>query len=132
MVAADDWLKQRKSHRGYSGQMDAALGKFSSPCGKVTAEGDVEADKIEDYGDVIEAMLMLGVHSEIAANKETMEAPAKYIYGDEDDQEEYDEMNDDKTGMNETFKIIQLNLIGNINSYVILFFRYVTVLRTNP
>ncbi len=28
MVAADDWLKQRKSHRGYSGQMDAALGKY--------------------------------------------------------------------------------------------------------
>ena len=50
----------------------------------VSAEGDVEADKIEDYGDVIEAMLMLGVHSEIAANEETVEASAKYIFGDED------------------------------------------------
>ena len=86
--------------------MDAALGKFSSPCGKDTAEGDAEADHIEDYGDVIEGMLMLGVHSEIAANEETVEASAKYIFGDEDDEEEYDEMNDDKIAMNETFDSI--------------------------
>ena len=77
--------------------MDAALGKFSSPCGKDTAEGDA---------DVIEGMLMLGVQSEIAANEETVEASAKYIFGDEDDEEEYDEMNDDKIGMNETFDSI--------------------------
>ena len=47
-------------------------------------EGDVEADNIEDCGDAIEAMLMLGVRSEIAANEETVEASAKYIFGDED------------------------------------------------
>ena len=51
-------------------------------------------------------MLMLGVQSEIAANEETVEASAKYIFGDEDDEEEYDEMNDDKIGMNETFDSI--------------------------
>ena len=76
IVAADEWLKQRRSHRGYSGQMDDALGKLYSPCGKVAAEGDVEADNIEDYGGAIEAMLMLGVLSEIAANEETVEASA--------------------------------------------------------
>ena len=48
-----------KVARGYSDQMNAALVKFSYPCSKVTAEGDVEADNIVDYGDVIEAMLML-------------------------------------------------------------------------
>ena len=69
--------------------MDAALGKVYSPCGKVAVEGDVEADNIKDYGDVIDAMLMLGVHSEIAANEETVEASVEYICVDEDDEEEF-------------------------------------------
>ena len=28
IVAAEEWLKQRRSHRGYSGQMDDVLKKF--------------------------------------------------------------------------------------------------------
>ena len=46
------------------------------------------------------------MHSEIAANEETVVASAKYIFGDEDNEEEYIEMNDDKTGMNEAFESI--------------------------
>ena len=38
IVAADEWLKQRRSHRGYSDQMDAALTKHYFPCGMVAAE----------------------------------------------------------------------------------------------
>ena len=45
-------------------------------------------DNIEQYGDVLDAMLMQGVHSEIAVNEEIVEASAEYIYGDEDDEEE--------------------------------------------
>ena len=45
-------------------------------------------------------MLMLGVHSEIAADEETVEASAEYIYGDEDDEEESDET--------QLFKILHL------------------------
>ena len=106
IVAADEWLKQQRSHRGCRGQMDAALGKLYFPCGKVAAEEEIEADNIEDYGNVIEAMLMLGVHSEIAADEETVEASAEYIYGEEDDEEEHDEMDDGETGLNETFDSI--------------------------
>ena len=104
IVAADDWLKQRRSHRGYSGQMDAVLEKLYFPCGRVAAEEESEVDNIKDYGDVIEAMLMLGVHSEITANEETVEASAKYIYGDEDDEEESDESDDDEIERNSTFQ----------------------------
>ena len=94
IVAADEWLKQRRSHRGYSGQMDAVLEKLYFPCGRVAAE---------EYGDVIEAMLLLGVNSEIAADEETVEASAEYIYGDEDDEEESDESDDDEIERNATF-----------------------------
>ena len=68
--------------------MDAVLEKLYFPCGRVAAEEESEVDNIKDYGDVIEAMLMLGVHSEITANEETVEASAKYIYGDESDDDE--------------------------------------------
>ena len=67
----------------------------------------VEGDNIEDYCNVIEAMLMLGVHSEIAADEETVEASADYIYGEEDDEKEHDEMNDDKTGLSETLIVFK-------------------------
>ena len=103
IVAADDWLKQRRSHRGYSGQMDAVLEKVYFPSGRVAAEEEAEVDNIEEYGDVIEAMLLLGVNSEIAANEETVEASAQYIYGDEDDEEESDESDDDEIERNATF-----------------------------
>ena len=50
---------------------------------------------------------MLGVHSEIAADEETVEASADYIYGEEDDEKEHDEMNDDKTGLSETLIVFK-------------------------
>ena len=103
IVAADDWLKQRRSHRGYSCQMDAVLDNLYFPCGRVAAEEEAEVDNIEEYGDVIEAMLLLGVHSEIAAYEETVEASADYIYGDEDNEEESDESDDDEIERNATF-----------------------------
>ena len=59
-----------------------------------------DVDNIEEYGDVLEAMLILGVHCEIAADEETVEASAEYIYGDEDDEEEFDGMNDDEIDVN--------------------------------
>ena len=46
------------------------------------------------------------MHSENAASEETVVASAKYIFGDEDNEDEYFEMNDDKTGMNEAFESI--------------------------
>ena len=102
IVAADDWLKQRRSHRGYSSQMDAVLAKLYFPCGRVTATEEAEVDDVEEYGDVMEAMLLLGMHSEIVANEETVEASAKYIYGGEDDEEESDESDDDEIERNAT------------------------------
>ena len=49
------------------------------------------------------AMFLLGVNSEIAADEETVEASAQYIYGDEDDEEESDESDDDEIERNATF-----------------------------
>ena len=43
------------------------------------------------------------MHSEIAADEETVEASAEYIYGDEDDEEESDESDDDVIERNATF-----------------------------
>ena len=60
IVAAEEWLKQRRSHRGYSGQMDDVLEKLYFPCGRSGEASDVEVDNIENYGDVVEAMLLLG------------------------------------------------------------------------
>ena len=80
------------------------------PCGRVAAEEEgAEVDNIEEYGDVIEAMLQLGVHSEIEADEETVEASVEYIYGDEDDEEESDESVDDEIERNEFFKILNLS-----------------------
>ena len=53
--------------------MNAKSEKLYFPCGRVTAE----VDNIEEYDDVIVAMLMLGVHSDIAADEETVEASAE-------------------------------------------------------
>ena len=77
--------------------------KLYFPCGRVAAEEEAEVYNIEEYGDVIEAMLLLGVHSEIAADEETVEASVDYIYGDEDDEEESDESDDDEIERNATF-----------------------------
>ena len=41
--------------------------------------------------------------NEIAADEETVEASADYIYGDEDDEEESDESDDDEIERNPTF-----------------------------
>ena len=77
--------------------------KLYFPCGRVAAEEEAEVDNIEEYGDVIEAVLLLGVHSGIAADKETVEASVDYIYGDEDNDEESDESDDDEIERNATF-----------------------------
>ena len=79
------------------------MDKLYFSCGRVAAEEKAEIENIEEYGDVIEAMLLLGVHSEIAADEETVEASADYIYGDEDDEEESDESDDDEIERNPTF-----------------------------
>ena len=82
--------------------MDAESEKLHFPCGSVTAEEEAEVDNIEEYDGVIEIMLMLGVHSEIAADVETVEASAEYIHGDEDDEEENDKVNYDAIDGNRT------------------------------
>ena len=79
------------------------MDKLYFSCGRVAAEEKAEIENIEEYGDVIEAMLLLGVHSEIAADEETVEASADYIYGDEDDEEESDEADDDGIERNATY-----------------------------
>ena len=61
--------------------------------------------------------MILGVHCEIAADEETVEASAEYIYGDEDDEEEFDGMNELK------FQKYIMNLIGNKNRYIIIFLK---------
>ena len=66
---------------------------------------EAEVDNIEDYGDVIEAMLMQGVHSEIAADEEMVEASAECIYGD--DEEEID----DKIEEMQFFEILNLTYL---------------------
>ena len=98
IVAADEWLKQRRSHWGYIGQMDVESEKLHFPCGSVTAEEEAEVDNIEEYDGVIEIMLMLGVLADV----ETVEASAEYIHGDEDDEEEYDKVNYDAIDGNRT------------------------------
>ena len=47
IVAAEEWLKQRRSHRGYSGQIDDVLEKLYFPCGRSGEASDVEVDNIE-------------------------------------------------------------------------------------
>ena len=84
--------------KGRNGQMDAELEKLYFPSGRVIAEEEAGVDKIEEYGDIIEAVLMFGVHCKIAADEETVEASAQYIDGD--DEEEYDEVNDDEIDEN--------------------------------
>ena len=101
-IFAADIVKHWRSHRGYIGQMDGESDKLYFPCSRVTAEEEAEVDNIEEYDDVIVAMLMLGVHSDIVADEETVEASAEYIYDDEDDEEKYDRMNNDEIDVNGT------------------------------
>ena len=73
IIAADECLIWRMSHRGCSRQMDAVFDKQYFPCGRVAAV-EVILHNIEEFCDVIEAILLLGVHSEIAADKDTVKA----------------------------------------------------------
>ena len=68
---------------------------------------------MEEYRDVIEAMLMLGVHSKVAADEETVEASVEYIDSDVDDEEKLDEAKDVEINENEAFENTLMNFIGN-------------------
>ena len=102
IVAADEWIKWRRSHGGYCGQMDAGMEILYFSCRRLAAEEEAEVDYIEKYSDAIEAILMLGVRSESAADEEMIDASADYIYGDEDGDVENDVVNDDVIDVDET------------------------------
>ena len=68
---------------------------------------EAKVDNIEYYVDVIEAMLMQGVHSEIAVDEEMVDASAENIYSD--DEEEIDEMDDDEIEETQFFEILNLS-----------------------
>ena len=74
IIAADEGLIWRMSHRGCSRQMDAVFDKQYFPFRRVAAEEKVILHNIEEFGDVIETILLLWVHSEIAAYEETVKA----------------------------------------------------------
>ena len=96
IVAAEEWLKHRRSHRGYSGQMDDVLEKLYFPCGTSGELSDVEVGDIENYGDVVVAMLPLGAtpNVELDENAADDDYP-DYVYGEDDDTPEYEELYDD-------------------------------------
>ena len=86
IVAAEEWLKQRRSHKGYSGQMGDVLEKLYFPCGRSGEASDVEVDNIENYGDVVEAMLLLGATPDIELVENAVDDDYHdYVYGEDDD-----------------------------------------------
>ena len=74
IIAADECLIWRMSHRGYSRQMDAVFDKQYFPCGRVAAVEKVILHNIEEFCDVKEAILLLRLHNEIADHEETVKA----------------------------------------------------------
>ena len=101
IVAAEEWLKQRRSHRRYSGQMDDVLDKLYFPCGRSGEASDVEVDNIENYGDVIEAMLLLAATPNVDLDENAVDDDyADYVYGEDDDTPEYEELYDDGVDVN--------------------------------
>ena len=101
IVAAKEWLKQRRSHRGYIGQMDDVLEKLYFPCGRSGEASDVEVDNIENYGDVVEAMLLLGATPNIELDENAADDNyPDYVYGEDDDTPEYEELYDNGVDVN--------------------------------
>ena len=103
IVAAEEWLKQRRSHRGYSGQMVDVLEKSYFPCGRSGEASDVEVDNIENYGDVVDAMLLLGATPDIELDENVVDDVYDYDYGEDDDAPEYEELYDDGVDVDAEF-----------------------------
>ena len=105
IVAAEEWLKQRRLYRGYSGQMDDVLEKLYFPCGRSGEASDVEVDNIENYGDVVEAMLLLGATPDIELDENSVDDDYHdYVYGGGDeDTPEYEELYDDGVDVDAEF-----------------------------
>ena len=94
--AAEEWLKQRRSHRRYS-----VLDKLYFPCGRSGEASDVEVDNIENYGDVIEAMLLLAATPNVDLDENAFDDDyIDYVYGEDDDTPEYEELYDDGVDVN--------------------------------
>ena len=104
IVAAEEWLKQRRSHRGYSGQMGDVLEKLYFPCGRSGEASDVEVDNIENYGDVVEAMLLLGATSDIDLGENAVDDDYHQQHDiQDDDTPEYEELYDDGVDVDAEF-----------------------------
>ena len=114
IVAAEEWLKQRRSHRGYRGKMDDVLEKLYFPNGRENKSSDEEVDNIEDYGtiaanishEVAEAMSLLGHNQKEILPKGVAELYDDYVCGDEDrDINEYTVVYDDGVDVNSSVEI---------------------------
>ena len=113
IVAAGEWLKQRRSHRGYSGQMDAVLEMLYFPNGRGDAVADgIEDEGIEDYAEA-DVAAALAAHMGAGADAEHEEVDESeevvvddYIYGEEDDDDEYENEYEDEVDLNALYFLI--------------------------
>ncbi len=81
--------------------MDDVLEKLYFPCGRSGESSDVEVDNIENYGDVIEAMLLLGAAPDVELDENAVDDDyTDYVYGEDDDTSEYEELYDDGVDLN--------------------------------
>lgn len=93
IVAAEEWLKQRRSHKGSSGTMDAVLEDLYFPNGRESKSADEEVDDIEDYDavatnidiEVAETMPPLSLNQDKVISSDESDHSDDYIYGEEND-----------------------------------------------
>ena len=76
--------------------MGDVLEKLHFPCGRIGEASDVEVDNIENYGDAVEAMLLLGATPDIEVDENAVDDDYyDYVYGEDDDTPENEELYDD-------------------------------------
>ena len=87
------------------------------PCGRSGEASDVEVDNIENYGDVVEAMLLLGATPNIELNENAVDDNyPDYVYGEDDDTPAYEELYDDEVDVNA--EVYEVNLfLSNLPFY---------------
>ena len=62
---------------------------------------DAEVDIIENYGDVVEALLLLGANSNVELDANIVDDNyIDYVYGEDDDTPEYKELHDGEVDVN--------------------------------
>lgn len=97
IVAAEEQLKKHLFRRGSRQQIDSVLEKLYLPCRRIAS--NVKVDIIENYGDVVETMLLKGATVNGVLHKNAVDHYASHVYGD-DDTHEYEEWYDNRADVN--------------------------------